>query len=84
MTIKGRTYGRSFWRQAWERALKTAAQTAVLAIGADATNYLPGVVNRPGILLGALGGGFLLSVLTSVATAPVGPEGTPSAVAVTP
>lgn len=81
MTIKGRTYGRNFWRQAFERAVKTAAQAGVLALGADAGNVLPGVIHRPSILLYAIGGGFLVSLVTSVATAPVGPSDTPSTVA---
>lgn len=83
MTIKGRTYGRNFWRQAAERAIKTAGQAGLLAIGADATNVLAGVVNRPSILLGALFGGFTLSILTSLATAPVGEPDDPSAVSKT-
>jgi hypothetical protein len=83
MTIKGRTFGRNFWRQAVERAVKTAGQAGLLAVGADATNVLSGVVNRPAILLGAIGSGFVLSILTSLATAPVGQPDDPSAVAKT-
>ncbi len=78
-----RTYGRNFWRQAAERAIKTAAQAGLLAVGADATNVLAGVVNRPTILLGAIGSGFLLSLLTSLATGGIGQKGDPSAVAKT-
>jgi hypothetical protein len=75
-----RTYGRNFWRQARERAVKTAAQAGVLALGADVANAIPGVVHRPGILLGAIGGGALLSLLTSIATAGTGPKDDPSMV----
>lgn len=83
MTIKGRTYGRNFWRQAVERAVKTAGQAGVLALGADATNVLSGVVNRPSVLLGAMAGGFVLSIVTSIATAPVGQPDDPSAIVTT-
>lgn len=83
MTIKGRTFGRNFWRQAVERAIKTAGQAGVLAIGGDIANAIPGLVHRPGILLSAIGGGALLSLLTSIATAPVGEPDDPSAVAKT-
>ena len=75
-----RTYGRNFWRQAFDRAVRTAAQAALLTIPADMANVLH---NSPLVLLSALGGGALVSLLTSVATAPVGPEGTPSVVATT-
>lgn len=80
MTINGRTYGRNFWRQAVERAVKTAAQAVALAIGGDALNVLN---NSPTVIASAAGGGFLLSIVTSVATAPVGPKDDPSAVATT-
>jgi uncharacterized membrane protein len=76
-----KTYGSNFWAQALERAIKTAAQAGVLALGADAANKLPGIVDNPSIMLYALVGGALLSLLTSLATAPVGPKDDPSAVA---
>jgi hypothetical protein len=81
MDIK--TFGRNFWRQAFERAIKTAAQAGLLAVGGDVANAIPGVVNRPSILFAALGGGALLSLLTSIATAGVGQKDDPSAVAKT-
>lgn len=72
-----RTYGPNFWRQAVERAVKTAAQAALLTIPADVANVLH---TGPGVILGALGGGALVSLLTSIATAPVGEPDSPSAV----
>jgi hypothetical protein len=75
-----KTYGRNFWRQAVERAVKTAAQAALLTVPADVANV---VHQSPGLILSALAGGALLSLLTSVATAPVGPKDTPSTVATT-
>lgn len=83
MTIKGRTFGRNFWRQAVERAVKTAGQAGVLAIGGDVANAIPSLAHRPGVLLSAIGGGALLSLLTSFATARVGEPDDPSAVAKT-
>lgn len=80
MTIKGRTYGRNFWRQAAERAVKTAAQAVALAIGGDVANVLH---TGPGVIASAAVGGFVLSIVTSVATAPVGQPDDPSAVAKT-
>jgi hypothetical protein len=80
MTIKGRVYGRNFWRQAVERAVKTAGQSVALAIGGDAANVLR---LSPSVLASAAAGGFVLSLVTSVATAPVGPTDDPSAVAPT-
>lgn len=77
------TYGRNFWRQALERAIKTAAQTGVLALGGDIVNKVPSLPDNPSVLLGALAGGALLSLLTSMATAGVGPKDDPSAVATT-
>jgi len=75
-----RTYGRNFWRQAFDRAVRTAAQAGLLTIPADMANVLH---NSPLVLLSALGGGALVSLLTSVATAPVGPKDDPSVVATT-
>jgi hypothetical protein len=71
------TYGRNFWRQATERAIKTAAQAALLVAGGDAANLI-GTNWR--VFAGAIGGGYLLSVLTSVATAGAGQQDDPSAI----
>jgi hypothetical protein len=83
MTINGRTFGRNFWRQALERAIKTAAQAGLLTVGGDAANWVGSITDRPSILAAALSGGFLVSFLTSFATAPVGEPDDPSAVAKT-
>lgn len=67
-----RTY---FWREAFERATKTAAQAAVLVIGADQVNAFS--VDW-GDVAGFAAGGFVLSVLTSIASKPIGDPGTAS------
>lgn len=60
-----------FWVQALERAIKTAAQAVLLTVGADLVNAL----SLDPVLLAGYGlGGFLLSLLTSVATAPIGAD----------
>lgn len=73
-----RTYGRNFWRQAVERAIKTAAQALALALGGDAANWINLDAGRIAV---AIAGGFILSMATSIATAPVGQPDDPSAVA---
>lgn len=66
-----------FWLAAAERAAKTAAQVAVTFVGADLLNAFAVDYERvAGLALGAA----LVSVLTSVASAQVGPKGTPSLV----
>ena len=66
-----------FWVKAAERAGKTAGQAFLLAVGADQLNVLAA---DWGTYLGFAVGGAVLSVATSLATANVGPEDTPSAV----
>jgi hypothetical protein len=58
-----------------ERAVKTAAQSALLVIGADQLNALSANWGDVG---GFAAGGFVLSVLTSLATSGLGGNG-PSA-----
>lgn len=77
MTPTEPMYGRNFWRQAAERAVKTAAQAALLLVPADGFNVLD-VDWRIG--WGTALGGALLSVLTSLVTAGIGPKDDPSAV----
>jgi len=81
MTIRGRTYGRNFWRQAGERAVKTAAQAVAGLLLADQPFDIAQANLGRGI--GVAIGGFVLSIVTSIATAPVGPKDTPSTVATT-
>lgn len=60
-------YTAAFWRAAAERAIKTAAQAAVLAVGGDslAANALTFDWAQMG---GFAAGGFVLSLLTSIAS----------------
>lgn len=55
-----------------ERATKTAAQAAVLVLGADQINAMS--ANWTDVA-GFAAGGFVLSVLTSLATSGFGPDG---------
>jgi hypothetical protein len=60
-----------------ERAAKTFAQTLVALLSADSF----GLLNAPwGASLSAAGMAAVLSVLTSIASRPVGESGTPSLV----
>lgn len=71
---------KKFWIETGERAVKTGAQSALLvaAAGSDAVNaFSVAWTDVAGFGLG----GAALSVLTSLATASVGPDGdSPSAV----
>ena len=69
-----------FIRSALERAIKTAAQALLLAIGAasGAGLFQLDWLNAAGAALS----GFVLSVLTSIVSAPFGPQGSPSLVTV--
>lgn len=73
-----RTYGRNFWRQTAERAAKTAAQGVGLLFVGDGFNVLDVDNWKP--IVGAAVTGFVLSVVTSIATAPVGEPDDPSAI----
>lgn len=55
-----------------ERATKTACQSAVLVLGADQVNVI--AVDWLEVL-GFAGGGFVLSLVTSVATSGFGSDG---------
>jgi hypothetical protein len=66
----------SYWRDLLERAIKTAAQTAVIAIGAASGFDL--FAADFATIGGAAASGFVLSVLTSLASAPFGTNGSPS------
>lgn len=66
-----------FMRETIERAIKTAAQTALALLGAGAVNVLD--VDWQNIAA-VSAGAALVSVLTSVASLPVGPPDSPSVV----
>ncbi len=66
-----------FWISALERSVKTAAQTAVALIGAEAFDVLTADWQE---LAAVSAGAAFVSVLTSVASANIGEQGTPSAV----
>lgn len=61
---------RKFWKDAVERAIKSFAQTAVVLVGSD----LVSIVDLDGgYIVGASVTMALVSVLTSIGSAPVGP-----------
>ena len=66
-----------FWKGVAERAVKTAAQTAVAFFVVGET----GVADVDWATIGGISlVAAIVSVLTSLASAPFGPEGTPSLV----
>jgi len=67
-----------FWKQALERAVKSAAQALVLVLGASQFDWLH--AGWGAVAVGA-GSAFVLSVITSIVSAPFGDAGTPSLVA---
>lgn len=71
-------FTRFFWKELFERAVKTAAQTLILAVGAAQGFDLFTADWKT--LGGAAAGGFVLSVISSVASAPFGDPGSPSLV----
>lgn len=63
---------RAFWTATLERAISTAAQSVVLAIGADQLD----VLQADWVTLAGFGaGGFVLTVLKSLAASQVGEAG---------
>ena len=62
-------FARAFWTAALERAVKTAAQSAILILAAEQINVL--AVNWVEVA-GFAGGGFVLSILTSVGSNQLG------------
>ena len=68
----------TFWKLAAERAIKTAAQTLLLTIGAAQGADLF-QLDWATAAAGAAAG-FVLSLLTSIVSAPFGTPGTPSLV----
>lgn len=65
-----------FWTGAADRALKSAAQSLLLLWGADAGLNILEI--QPLAALGFAGGAAVLSILTSIVSAPAGDEGTTS------
>jgi hypothetical protein len=68
----------AFWADAAERSIKTAAQSALLAFGADKVlDALTATWSHVGYM--ALGGA-ILSLLTSIASAPVSSSTGPASI----
>lgn len=70
-------FDRLFWKLAAERAVKSFAQTGLIVWGADAANIFT-LDWKQGF--GTAAAAAFLSLLTSVASEPWGPEGDPSVV----
>jgi hypothetical protein len=75
----------SFWKETLERALKSSAQFVIFyLVGANTPTDSPinffDAAFGWGDLLGFAASGLILSVLTSIVSAPIGPGGTPSLV----
>lgn len=71
---------RTFWKQAIERALKTGAQTAVALLGVAGLGVLDVDWTQTASVVGLA---VVASLLTSVASAGVGPAASPSTVSTT-
>ena len=69
----------TFWKQALERALKTAAQ-APLTVWVVGDGVLNALTLDWELGLGVAAGGFVSSILFSVASATIGESSTPSLV----
>lgn len=72
-------FGRAFWRAALDRAVKTAAQ-AVVGLWAIGDGVFDAFQMDGAKAVGVALGGFALSVVTSIASAPVGPVDSPSTI----
>lgn len=66
----------AFWKDTLERSIKTAAQGVLLGLSIGEGFNVFNV--DPMLALGFAGGGALLSLLTSIASAPFGPVGNAS------
>jgi hypothetical protein len=64
---------RLFWRETFERGVKTAAQAAIIAIGQDVGGFDVFDASFADVA-GFAAGGFVLSVLTSIASRHIGPS----------
>jgi len=74
----------TFWADTAERAVKTAAQTVVLGLGLSDTGFGNAFEYDWALAAGFAVGGAVLSVLTSIASAPFGVGGTASLLPVPP
>lgn len=71
-------FTKTFWLEALERSLKTVAQSLILMFtAAEGFNLFAADWRTTG---GFAAGGFVLSILTSVASAPFGANNSPSLV----
>ena len=68
---------RYFWIDAAERAVKSAAQAALLTFGGVQVDAFTADWQT---VAGMAAGGFVLSLLTSVASLKIGPQDSPSVV----
>lgn len=72
-------FTKQFWLETFERATKTGAQFVIGAWGLG--DQIANVFEFDWMIgLGSFGGGFILSVLTSIASAPLSKSDTPSLV----
>lgn len=71
---------KTFWEQALERALKSAAQGAVAALGATQLTSIDQVITVAQAVGYAAASLFVLSILTSIVSAPIGEIDSPSLV----
>lgn len=64
-------FSKVFWKDALERAIKTAAQFGLFALGTVTWTVIGDVISTSQAVGLAVAFGFVLSILTSVASAPV-------------
>lgn len=67
-----------FVRDLLERATKTGAQAAVLSLGAQNVSHLDALSVQWMPVLSFAAGGFILSILTSIASQPIGDKASAS------
>lgn len=80
MSRARKLFTKDFWLDSTERALKTAGQFAAFAWGTSAMTNVGEVVNVGTYTAFAAFSGLVMSYLTSLASAPIGDDGTPSIV----
>jgi hypothetical protein len=77
-------FTKTFWFDALERGIKTAAQAVIVVLGLSETGPVNAFEFDWELGAGAALGGAVLSVLFSVASAPIGGNGTASVVSAPP